>query len=76
MPNILVRDLPDDVHAALLRRAERAGQSLQQFLTAELNRLARRPTVEEVLDRIEARHGGVVGLDRATSDLAEERASR
>ena len=40
MSNVLVRDLPDDVHAGLQRRAAAAGQSLQQYLTAELTRLA------------------------------------
>lgn len=73
MPNLLVRDLPDDVHAALQRRAERRGQSLQQFLTSELRRLAERPSVDEVLDRIERRSGGRVGLRQAAEDLGEER---
>jgi plasmid stability protein len=76
MPNVLVRDLPDDVHAALQRRAERRGQSLQQFLTSELRRLAERPSVEEVLDRIERRTGGQVGLRQAAEDLDEERSQR
>jgi plasmid stability protein len=76
MPNLLVRDVPDDVHAALQRRAERRGQSLQQFLTSELRRLAERPSVDEVLDRIEGRSGGQVGLRQAAEDLAEERARR
>ncbi|MFN2617724.1 MAG: hypothetical protein ABR581_11495, partial [Thermoleophilaceae bacterium] len=40
MSNILVRGLPEDVHAALQRRAERRGQSLQQYLVQELTRLA------------------------------------
>ncbi|HUY52555.1 MAG TPA: hypothetical protein VMV92_43785 [Streptosporangiaceae bacterium] len=57
MPNLLVRDVPEDVHAALQRRAERRGQSLQQFLAGELRRLAERPSVDEVLDRIEGRSG-------------------
>ncbi|MHB1876742.1 MAG: FitA-like ribbon-helix-helix domain-containing protein, partial [Streptosporangiaceae bacterium] len=48
MPNLLVRDVPDEIHAALQRRAERRGQSLQQFLAGELRRLAERPSVEEV----------------------------
>ena len=74
MPNLLVRDVPDDVHAALQRRAERRGQSLQQFLAAELRRLAERPSVDEVLDRIERRHGGRVGLRQAADDLSEGRA--
>jgi antitoxin FitA len=73
MPNLLVRDLPDDVHAALQRRAEQRGQSLQQFLTSELRRLAERPSVDEVLDRVERRTGGQVGLRQAAEDLGEER---
>lgn len=76
MVNVLVRDLPDDVHEQLQRRAERAGQSLQQYLTTELKRLVRRPTVEEVLERIEQRSGGRVGLEQASIDLADERDRR
>jgi plasmid stability protein len=74
--NVLIRGVPDDVHAALQRRAERRGQSLQQFLAGELRRLAQRPSIEEVLDRIERRRGGSVGLARAAGDLREERARR
>ena len=73
MANVLVRDLPDDVHERLQRRAAQAGQSLQQYLTVELKRLAQRPTVDEVLERIERRTGGKVGLEQASLDLAEER---
>jgi antitoxin FitA len=76
MPNVLVRDVPDDVHAVLQRRAERRGQSLQQFLISELRRLAERPAVDEVLDRIERRRGGRVGLAQAANDLAEGRERR
>jgi hypothetical protein len=76
MPNLLVRDVPDDVHAALQRRAERRGQSLQQYLAGELRRLAERPGVDEVLDRIERHHGGRVGLRQAADDLAAERERR
>ena len=74
MTNVLVRDIPDDVHAALQRRAERRGQSLQQLLAAELRRLAERPAMDDVLDRISRRRGGRVGLRQAADDLAEERA--
>ena len=76
MPNVLVRDLPDDVHAGLQRRAAAAGQSLQQYLAAELTRLATTPTMSEVLDRIARRGGGRVGLDTAVADLDEERSHR
>lgn len=76
MANVLVRDLPPDVHAALQRQAERRGQSLQQYLTAELKRLAEKPSLDEVLDRIERRCGGRVGLGQAAVDVGEERANR
>ena len=52
MPNVLVRDLPDDVHANLQKRAEAEGKSLQQYLASELTRLASTPTLNDVLDRI------------------------
>lgn len=76
MANLLVRDLPDDVHAALQQRARRQGQSLQQYLTHELARIAQRPTLADVLDRIEQRAGGTVGFEQAAEDLAEERSQR
>jgi len=76
MPNVLVRDLPDDVHAELQRRALQRGQSLQHYLTEELTRLTARPPLEEVLDRISSRRGGRVGLGQAAVDIAAERDRR
>lgn len=73
MPNVLVRDVPEDVHAELVRRADAAGMSLQQHLAGELARLARSPQLGEVLARIERRRGGAVGFTRAVDDLSEER---
>lgn len=76
MPNVLVRDIPEGVHAILQRRAEQRGQSLQQYLAGELRRLAERPSMEEVLDRLETRRSGRVGLTQAVRDVSEERARR
>ena len=73
MPSVLVRDIPDDVHAALQRRAERSGQSLQQYLVGELKRLAAKPTLEELVSNIERHRGGRVGLGQAVEDIARER---
>lgn len=73
MPNLLVRDVPEEVHARLQARAASRGQSLQQYLASEMRRLAERPTMDEVLARIAARRGGSVGLDQAVADLAAER---
>lgn len=74
MPNMLVRDIPADVHAALQDRAAQRGQSLQQYLAAELKRLAEKPSLDEVLARIERHRGGHVGFGQAAEDLAAERA--
>jgi antitoxin FitA len=76
MANLLVRDVPDDVHEILMERARARGQSLQQYLLGELERAARTPTIEEVLDRVEKRRGGRVGLEQAAEDLHDERARR
>lgn len=76
MPNVLVRDLPDEVHAALLRRAQRRGQSLQQYLASELTRLASQPSVEELFERVGRHRGGRVGLRTAVEDLHAERGDR
>jgi hypothetical protein len=76
MANVLVRDVPEDVHAALQRKAERAHQSLQQYLAVELRRLAEQRSLGEVLDEIEAQRGGRVGLQEAVADLDGERAHR
>ncbi len=76
MPNVLVRDLPDDVHAALQRKAEQRHQSLQQYLTSELRHLAERHELSDVLDSVETRQGGRVGFRQAVEDLGDERARR
>lgn len=55
---IQIRDVPDDVHAAVRARAAAAGTSMSEYLRDELLRLVARPTVAEVIARAQARHGG------------------
>jgi antitoxin FitA len=74
--NVQVRDVPDETHAVLRRRAGAAGMSLQEYLLAILNDLASRPTVSEVLARAGGRSGGRVGLKTAANLLREERNHR
>jgi len=76
MPNVQVRDVPDEVHAALVRRAEQAGQSLQQFLAAQLAAIAASPTIDEMLERIERRSKGRLSAKSAIAAIDEERARR
>ena len=73
MPNVLVRDLPDDVHAALQRRAAARHQSLQQYLIVELQELAGKRGLVEILDEVDTRVGGRVGFAEAVGDLEDGR---
>ena len=76
MPNVQVRDVPQEVHEALVRQAQLAGQSLQQYLSEKLALIATTPTVDEVLDRIEQRtKGRLTGMD-AVASVEAERARR
>jgi hypothetical protein len=74
MPNVQVRGVPDEVHEALVRRAEQAGQSLQQFLAAQLAMIAATPTIDEMLERIEHRPKGRLSAQNAIDAIDEERA--
>jgi plasmid stability protein len=76
MMNILIRDVPADIHAELQKRAEQDGRSLQQYLVNELRRLTDRPTMDEMIDRIESRDGVELGFDQAVTYIAEGRAER
>lgn len=53
--SITIRNVGDHVADTLATRAARAGRSLQAHLLAELADLARKPTVDELLDRVGAR---------------------
>jgi len=76
MPNVQIREVPDDVHNELVRRAERAGQSLQQYLSAQLASITATPTLDDVLERIEKRSKGQLSKADAVSALEDERARR
>lgn len=49
---VQIRDVPEEVHRTLKARAAQSGQSLSEFLRAELALIASRPTPDEVLDRL------------------------
>ena len=52
---ITIRDVPDAVRDELAARASLQGKSMQEYLRSELERLAARPPVEQVLARIRER---------------------
>jgi len=52
---VQIRDIDDDVYAALLRRAADAGTTVPDLLRREAARIARRPSVDEWLERTRRR---------------------
>jgi hypothetical protein len=52
---IQIRNVPDDVHQALKIRATKAGMSLSEYLLREVTRVADRPSLDEVIERIRRR---------------------
>jgi antitoxin FitA len=56
---IQIRDVDDDVYAALAKRAAEAGLTVPDLLRREARRLAARPTVEEWLARTRRRPSGI-----------------
>lgn len=76
MPSIQIKDVPDETHAVLRKRAVEAHQSLQEYLLARLIAEASAPTLDEVLERAGGRAGGALPLSQALADLKEDRARR
>jgi antitoxin FitA len=74
MPSIQVKDVPEEVHSVLRRRAAAAGQSLQEYLLARLRDDAYTPTVDELFERIEHRTAGEVGFAEAARAVRLDRA--
>ncbi len=52
---ITIRDVPEKVRDELAARAALHGKSMQEFLRAELERLAARPTVDAWLQQVRKR---------------------
>jgi hypothetical protein len=73
MPSIQIKNVPPDVHRVVRQRAAAAGQSLQEYLLAQLTRQAREETLDEVLDRAGGRAGGSVGLAFSAEALRVDR---
>ena len=60
---VQIRDIPDDVYAALAKRAAEAGISVPELLRREVSRLAARPSMEEWLERTRRRSSSISRAD-------------
>lgn len=65
MSTLYIREVPEDVAETLKERAAAQGQSLSAYVSAELSKIAARPTNGEVVARLRA-------LDRTGSPSADE----
>lgn len=68
---IQLRNVPDDIHHSLKIKAAQAGMSLSDFLVREVSYIARRPSLEEVLERIKQHDSVELSEDSATAVRAE-----
>jgi plasmid stability protein len=71
---VQIRNVPDTLHRSLKVRAAGAGKTLSDYLLAELERLASRPTREDMLARIHGRNRVILKTPAAVV-IREERES-
>jgi antitoxin FitA len=71
---VQIRNVPDALHRKLKVRAAGSGQTLSDYLMAELERLAARPTREEMRARLHGRKRVILKTPAAVV-IREERES-
>lgn len=72
---IQLRNVPDELHRKLKARAALEGMSLSDYLLAEIRRIADRPTLAELRDRL--RHRAVSTLPESPAEtVTAERDAR
>ena len=72
---IQIRNVPNGLHRRLKARAALAGMSLSDYLLKEIRRVAERPTLEELHERLQARSSLTPTLS-PTEAVRAERDSR
>ena len=58
---IQIRNVPDDLHRTLKVRAAQAGMTLSDYLLSEIEQVAEKPTLSEMMERLA--HDEPVTLD-------------
>ena len=49
---IQIRNVPDDLHRKLKVRAAQMGMTLSDYLLSEIERVAEKPTLQELMERL------------------------
>ncbi|MCH5641914.1 hypothetical protein [Gordonia sp. ABSL49_1] len=68
--SITIRHVPNHTRDVLADRAARSGRSLQEYLVAELERLAAQPTLEDWL--VDARASASANPATTVDDILED----
>lgn len=79
MPAITIRNVPQDVRTRLATRAAASGQSLQEYLLAELTSMSGRPAMTDVLAGLRARVSGSgtnIGAEEIVEIIRRDRDDR
>jgi antitoxin FitA len=76
MRSVQIKNVPDDVHRVLRRRAAVAGKSQQEYLLGLLVDAARKPTLDEIFERVGQRSGGRLSLAFAVEAQRADRDTR
>ena len=74
MPNLQVRNVPEELHRVLKAKAAIEGSSLSDFVLAELEKVALRPTPRELGERLRQR--AAIRLNPPAADVIRERRDR
>jgi len=67
---VQIRNMPESIHRVLKSRAATNGMSLSDYLLRELTKIARRPTMEELVERMHKREP--VSVDLSSAELIRE----
>ncbi len=73
---ITIRGVPEEVRDALATKAALKRQSMQEFLSGELERIAAKPSVDTVLQEVRRRKEAAGTRISSTEILAERDADR
>ncbi|HEY8866203.1 MAG TPA: hypothetical protein VIM22_04660 [Solirubrobacteraceae bacterium] len=77
MPKMIqIRNVPDDLHRTLKVRAAHAGMTLSDYLLAEVEQVAARPTLAEMSDRLAQLEPTGIALDSIVKAVREDRDAR
>jgi len=72
---IQLRNVPDDLHRKLKARAALSGMSLSDYLLRQIRYVAEKPTMEEMMRRLEAAEPVITRITNAQA-VREEREKR